>query len=93
MNLRLLNEELLPVENPLASGPMSLFEIAAHPHCCRWPVGDDLWCARPALGRRPFCLEHTRMAYRRPPDVEALLGQYLAEEEDLSKDRSAHARF
>lgn len=44
---------------------------------CKWPIGDvgkpnfHFCCAEAIPGRSPYCAEHTKIAYRRPPSEQS----------------------
>lgn len=51
---------------PAQRKPCSLMEL--QPGQCKWPIGDPRetdfhFCGGPALEERPYCVEHTRIAY------------------------------
>jgi len=55
-------------------------------HMCRWPIGDPdtsefTFCGRQQDGSRPYCENHSRLAYKRgsgsQADVNRLLTRYL----------------
>jgi GcrA cell cycle regulator len=75
-----------PQERPganIAFGPpCALLELGDF--TCRWPVGtpgepDFVFCGAPSLARRPYCLAHCLIAYRRDEERGAEAGESLAQ--------------
>lgn len=73
-------EIIVRVKKPKAVAPTVPMVVAATPPCtlmelslrrCRWPV-DELYCGAvdPEINpRRPYCCEHSKLAYGRQPAV------------------------
>ena len=65
---RSMRDDLEPADAPVVSEQRcSLFELSKER--CRWPIStpgaeDFCFCGNPPLDGQPYCLGHTRLAYR-----------------------------